>query len=122
MIQKLTMLMLNMTSHFKFICNRERYNYDIPNCPFHYAFAQFICAIDIANMNMWNLKHAIKNINKNKMEPINGLWKYNQNILSCQKVLQFKAVPIKNILWEFFFTIIKIMNINDIPNIYIFHN
>jgi hypothetical protein len=52
MIQKLTMLMLNMTLHFKFICNLENYNYDSPNYSFHYAFAQFTSATDSVNMNM----------------------------------------------------------------------
>jgi hypothetical protein len=67
-----------MTLHFKFICNLENYNYDSPNYSFHYAFAQFTSATDSVNMNMWNFKHSIKNINKNKMKSINGLWKYNQ--------------------------------------------
>jgi len=90
MIQKLTMLMLNMTLHFKFICNLESYNYDSPNCSFHHAFTQFIWAIGIANMNMWNFKHAIKNINENKMKLINGLWKYNQNIFIMAKGTKIK--------------------------------
>jgi hypothetical protein len=89
MIQKLTMLMLNMTSHFKFICNPENYNYDSPNCSFHYAFTQVTCAIDIANMNMWNFKHAIKNINKNKWNQ-SMAFENIKTFLSWQKVLKFK--------------------------------
>ncbi len=101
MIQKLIMLVLNMTSHFKFIWNPKSYNYDSPNCSFHYAFTQFTCAIDIANMNMWNFKHAIKNINKNKWNQ-SMAFENIKTFLSWQKVLKFKSVPIKSILWECF--------------------